>query len=62
MGTIFLVYVGMYVGMYVVMYVGMYVSMSVVMYVGMSVLCQINSIGGITWPTRMLKVILGGKN
>ena len=47
MGTIFLVYVGMY----VVMYVGMYV--------GMSVVCQINSVGGITWPTRMFKVVFG---
>ena len=26
-------------------------------YVGMSVVCQINCVGGITWPTRMLKVI-----
>ena len=25
----------------------------------MSVVCQINCVGGITWPTRMLKVILG---
>ena len=27
-------------------------------YRGMSVVCQINCVGGITWPTRMLKVIL----
>ena len=27
----------------------------------MSVVCQINCVGGITWPTRMLKVILGRK-
>ena len=25
--------------------------------VGMSVVCQINCVGGITWPTRMLKVL-----
>ena len=25
----------------------------------MSVVCQINCVGGITWPTRMLKVIFG---
>ena len=46
MGTIFLVYV---VGMslwYVVC--------------RMSVVCQINCVGGITWPTRMLKVFGGG--
>ena len=32
-------------------------------YVGMSVICQINCVGGITWPTRMLKSksFLGGK-
>ena len=28
-------------------------------YVGMSVVCQINCVGGIMWPTRMLKVIFG---
>ena len=33
--------------------------MSVCWYVGMSVVCQINCVGGITWPTRMLKVIFG---
>ena len=27
--------------------------------VGMSVVCQINCVGGITQPTRMLKVIFG---
>ena len=27
--------------------------------VGMSVVCQINCVGGITWPTCMLKVIFG---
>ena len=43
MGIIFLVYVGM----------------SVCRYVGMSVVCQINCVGGITWPTHMLKVIFG---
>ena len=32
------------------------------MCVCVSVVCQINCVGGITWPTRMLKVILGGKN
>ena len=32
------------------------------MYVGMSVVCQINCVGGIAWPTRMLKVIFGGKD
>ena len=26
-------------------------------YVHVSVVCQINCVGGITWPTRMLKVI-----
>ena len=25
----------------------------------LSVVCQINCVGGITWPTRMLKVIFG---
>ena len=28
-------------------------------YVGMSVICQIICVGGITWPTRMLKVDFG---
>ena len=28
-------------------------------YKGMSVVCQINCVGRITWPTRMLKVIFG---
>ena len=28
-------------------------------YVGMSVRRQINCVGGITWPTRLLKVIFG---
>ena len=28
----------------------------------MSVVCQINCVGGITWPTRMLKVFLGRLN
>ena len=32
------------------------------MYVGMSVVCQINCVGGITWPTHMLKVVFGGKD
>ena len=27
----------------------------------MSVVCQINFVGGITWPTRMLKVFWGTK-
>ena len=27
----------------------------------MSVVCQINCVGGITWPMRMLKVIFGSK-
>ena len=43
MGTIFLVYICIYV-------VGM---LSVCC---MSVVCQINCVGGITWPTRKLKV------
>ena len=43
MGTIFLVYICPY----------------VCRYVGMSVVCQINCVGGITWPTRMLKVDFG---
>ena len=30
-------------------------------YRGMSVVCQIHCVGGITWPTRMLKVIFGQK-
>ena len=30
--------------------------------VGMSVVCQINCVGGITWPTRMLKVFGGEVN
>ena len=31
--------------------------------VGMSVVCQINCVGGITWPTRMLKKsFLGSKD
>ena len=46
MGTIFLVYI------YVV---GMSVCRK-------SVVCQINCIGGITWPTRMLKVFWGRLN
>ena len=29
------------------------------MYVGMSVVCQINYVGRITWPTRMLKAVFG---
>ena len=29
--------------------------------VGMSVVCQINCVGGITWPTRMLKVFWEAK-
>ena len=33
--------------------------MSVYRYVGMSAVYQINCVGGITWPTRMLKVIFG---
>ena len=28
----------------------------------MSVVCQINCVGGITWPTRMLKVFWGRLN
>ena len=28
-------------------------------YRGMSVVCQINCVGGITWPKRMLKVFWG---
>ena len=28
----------------------------------MSVVCQINCVGGITWPTRMLKVFWGQLN
>ena len=28
----------------------------------LSVICQINCVGGITWPTRMLKVFLGAVN
>ena len=28
----------------------------------MSVLCQINCLGGITWPTRMLKIFWGRLN
>ena len=28
----------------------------------MSVVCQINCVGGITWPTRMLKVFFGRLN
>ena len=28
----------------------------------MSVICQINCVGGITWPTRMLKVFWGRLN
>ena len=28
----------------------------------MSVVCQINCVGGITRPTSMLKVVLGGKD
>ena len=28
----------------------------------MYVVCQINCVGGITWPTRMLKVFLGWLN
>ena len=35
-------------------------SIEISYYVGMTVECQINCEGGITWPTRMLKVILGG--
>ena len=31
--------------------------MYVCMYISVSVVCQINCVGGITWPTRMLKVI-----
>ena len=30
--------------------------------VGMSVVCQINCVGGITWPSRMLKVFWGRLN
>ena len=28
-------------------------------FICVSVVCQINCVGGITWPTRMLKVIFG---
>ena len=38
------------------------ISCDIYMYVGMSVVCQINCVGGITWPTGMLKVFLGGKD
>ena len=35
------------------------VGMSYVVCRSMSVVCQINCVGGNTWPTRMLKVFLG---
>ena len=42
-----------------VIYVCIYVYMLSVRR-SMSVVCQINCVGGITWPTRMLKVFFGG--
>ena len=36
-----------------------YICRYVCRYVGMSVICQINCVGGITWPTCMLKVVFG---
>ena len=38
------------------------VGMSDVVCRSMSVICQINCVGGIMWPTRMLKVFLGRLN
>ena len=35
------------------------ISRDIYIYKGMSVVCQISRVGGITWPTRMLKVIFG---
>ena len=35
------------------------ISRDIYIYKGMSVVCQINCVGRITWPTRMLKVIFG---
>ena len=49
MGTIFLVLNAFFLYLYIYM-------LSVCR---MSVVCQINCVGGITWPTRKLKVILG---
>ena len=57
MGTIFLVYIAM-LSVCRMLYV---VCLSYVICC-MSVVCQINCIGGITWPTRMLKVFWGRLN
>ena len=35
------------------------ISRDIYVYMSVCLVCQINCVGGITWPTRMLKVIFG---